>query len=78
MARPFDISLTRDDRKKLLHAYRVAKSNRQRLRAHILLLLDDGHSVADVQAVTFSKETDVASAVQVFRERGVAAVLQHE
>jgi hypothetical protein len=76
MAKPFTIRPTLADCKKILHAYRTAASHRQRLHAHILLLLDDGLSVAKVQAVTFSKETDVANAVRLFREGGVAAVLQ--
>jgi hypothetical protein len=78
MARPFSIRLTPADRKKLLHAYRSAESHRHRLRAQILLLLDDGFSVAEVQAATFADETEVANAVRLFREGGAATVLQGE
>jgi hypothetical protein len=76
MTRPFDIPLTPANRKKLLHAYRTAKDYLQRLRAHVLFLLDDGHSVAEVQAITFTDEPEVAKAVRLFREGGVAEVLQ--
>jgi hypothetical protein len=78
MVRPFDIQLTPADRKKLLHAYRTAKTHLQRLRAHVLLLLDAGHSVDEVQAVTFTEEAEVAKSVRLFREGGVAAVLQED
>ena len=76
MTKPFDIRLTPADRKKLLHAYRTATSYHQRLRVHILLLLDEDHKVAEVQAITFTGETDVANAVRLFREGGVAAVVR--
>jgi hypothetical protein len=78
MTRPFDIQLTPADRKKLLHAYRTAKDYLQRIRAHILLLLGNGLSVAAVQAVTFADEAEVAKAVQLFRDGGVAAVIQED
>jgi hypothetical protein len=75
MTKPFDIQLTAAGRKKLLHAYRTAKDHLQRLRAHVLLLLAQGLSVAEVQAVTFADEAEVAKAVRLFREGGVAAVV---
>jgi hypothetical protein len=78
MTRPFDIQLTPADRKKLLHAYRTAKDYLQRLRVHVLLLLDAGHSVDEVQAVAFADEAEVAKAVRLFREGGVAEVLQED
>jgi hypothetical protein len=62
MTMPFDIQLTAADRRKLLHSYRAAKNHPQRLRAHVLLLLDQGHSVAEAQAVAFADEAEVASA----------------
>jgi hypothetical protein len=78
MARPFDIQLTPADHKKLLHAYRAAKTQLQRLRAHVLLLLNAGLSVDEVQAVTFTEEAEVAKSVGLFREGGVATVLQED
>jgi hypothetical protein len=78
MTKPFNIQLTAADRKKLLHAYRTAKDYLQRLHVHMLLLLDKGHSVAEVQDVTFSEEAEVAKAVRLFRVGGVAAVIQED
>jgi hypothetical protein len=75
MTKPFDIRLTPADRKKLLHAYRTATDYLQRVRVHALLLLDDGHSMDEVQAVAFADEAEVAKAVRLFREGGVAEVL---
>jgi hypothetical protein len=41
-------------------------------------MLDDGLSVDEVQAVTLADEAEVAKAVRLFREGGVAAVLQED
>jgi hypothetical protein len=76
MTKPFDIQLTAADRKKLLRAFRRAQDHLQLVQAHILLLLGNGLSVAEVQAVTFTEEAEVAKAVRLFREGGVAAVIQ--
>jgi hypothetical protein len=74
MTRPFDIQLAPAELTKLLHAYRTAKNYLQRLHVHVLLLLDDNLSVAEVQAVTFAEEAEVAKAVRLFREGGVARI----
>jgi hypothetical protein len=42
----------------------------KRLRAHVLLLLDKGLLVDEVEAVTFAKEAEVAKAVSCLRRRG--------
>jgi hypothetical protein len=78
MTMPFDIQLTAADRKKLLHAYRTATDYLQRVRVHVLLMLGDGLSVDEVQAVTFADEAEVAKAVRLFREGGVDEVLQED
>jgi len=41
-------------------------------------VLNQGHSVDEVQAVTFADEAEVAKAVRLFRDGGVAAVLQED
>jgi len=69
------IRLTSAERQTLLDHYRRSTDPNLRLRAHILLLLDDGHPWATVGAVLFCSLSTVSRWKRRFGAEGVDAVL---
>lgn len=69
------ISLTADDRKALLDHYRRDLDPQVRLRAHILLLLADGHTWATIAEVLFTSPDTIARWKRRFDAGGVQEVL---
>jgi transposase len=65
------ISLTTEHRKTLLDWYRGRHPAELRLRAHLLLLLADGHSWATVCAVLYCSRRTVARWKKRFQEQGL-------
>jgi putative transposase len=68
------ITLTPQDRKALLHSYRRAHDPELRLRAHILLLLDDGYPWALITLLLYTSSSTIARWQQRFVAGGVAAL----
>jgi putative transposase len=66
--------LTPADRRELLAHYRRPIEPDTRLRSHILLLLDDGHSWATIRAVLFCSLGTISRWKQRFEAEGVDAV----
>jgi len=69
------IRLNAEDRNALLDHYRRHPDPQVRLRAHILLLLADGHAWATITAVLFTSPDTIARWQARFQRGGVAAVL---
>jgi len=69
------IRLTAEDRNTLLEHYRRDPDPQVRLRAHILLLLADGHTWAAIAAVLFTSPDTIARWKSRFRRGGVDEVL---
>jgi putative transposase len=69
------IRLTADDRNTLLGYYRRDPDPQVRLRAHILLLLADGHAWATIAAVLFTSPDTIARWKSRFHRGGVDEVL---
>jgi putative transposase len=69
------IRLTDPDRKGLLDLYRRDPDPQVRLRAHLLLLLGDGHPWATVAAVLFTSPAAIARWRRRFEAGGVGAVI---
>jgi putative transposase len=69
------IRLTAEDRNTLLGYYRRDPDPQVRLRAHILLLLADGHAWATIAAVLFTSPDTIARWKSRFRRGGVGEVL---
>jgi putative transposase len=69
------IRLTPRDRKALLRHYRGAADPRVRTRAHLLLLLADGHTWATIAAVLFCSPDTIARWKRRFEAGGPDAVL---
>jgi len=53
------IAIRPSDRKVLLNIVKTANTHEQRLRAHILLLLDDGHTWATIAAVLYTSSSTI-------------------
>ena len=68
------ISLCSRDRNALVHSYRRADDPHLRLRAHILLLLDQGHSWALIAQVLFTSTSTINRWRRRFRAGGLGAV----
>src|SRR3954468_12931784 len=68
------IHLSSSDRQDLLDHYRHAGDPDVRLRAHILLLLADGHPWATVSAVLFCSTSTICRWKGRFEKDGVNAV----
>jgi hypothetical protein len=68
------IRLPGRDRKALLDVYRRGSDPEQRLRAHILLLLDDGVAWAVITAVLYTSTTTVSRWKKRYQAGGVAAI----
>src|SRR5262245_54389958 len=71
------IRLTASERRALLGRYRRASDPEVRLRAHILLLLDDGYPWVTVGAVLFCSASTISRWKQRFEADGMDAVLGH-
>jgi transposase len=69
------ISLSADDRKALLHHLRASRDPQLRLRAHIVLLLADGHTWALIAAVLFCSSRTIGRWKGRFEHGGVQALL---
>ena len=69
------IRLTADDRNTLLGYYRRDPDPQVHLRAHILLLLADGHAWATIAAVLFTSPDTIARWKGRFQRGGVGEVL---
>jgi transposase len=69
------ISLNSTDRQALLAHYRRSPDSEARLRAHILLLLADGHPWAAISAVLFCSLSTISRWKGRFEAEGVDAVL---
>src|SRR5262245_22807856 len=69
------ISLCTRDRKALLHLYRTARDPQLRLRAHILLLLDQGQSWTAIAQVLFTSTSTINRWRQRFLAGGLEAVV---
>lgn len=71
------ISLTVEERKLLLQAYRSGRDARVARRAHVVLLRADGWTWQEIQTALFCSTDLIAEALRCFAEDGVAAVLGH-
>jgi|SRR5579884_111101 len=71
------ISLCRRDRNALLELYRCTHDPQLRLRAHILLLLDQGQSWAVIATVLFTSTSTINRWRQRFLAAGLQAVVGH-
>ncbi|MCA1837000.1 MAG: IS630 family transposase [Actinobacteria bacterium] len=69
------ITLTPADRNALLHHYRRSPDPRLRTRAHILLLLADGHPWVVIAALLYTSSSTIDRWQRRFRQGGLAAVL---
>ena len=69
------IRLRPADRKALSEEWRQAATPDRRLRAHILLLLDDGHSWALIAAVLFTSSSTIYRWRRRYLGGGLDAVL---
>jgi putative transposase len=69
------IRLTADQRKELLEQYRHAPDPRVCRRAHILLLLADGHPWASIAAVLYTSPDTIARWKRRFESGGAAGIL---
>ena len=69
------IALRRSDRKVLSDFAKTARTHEQRLRANILLLLDDGHPWATIAAVLFTSSSTINRWRIRYRDGGIAAVV---
>jgi hypothetical protein len=69
------IRLTASERRALLGRYRRASDAEVRLRAHSLLLLDDGYPRATVSAVLFCSFSTICRWKRRFEADGVDAML---
>jgi putative transposase len=72
------ITLSPDQRKALLDHYRKDPDPEARFRAHILLLLDDGHTWATVATLLFCSSRTIDRWVKRFHAEGVGGVAGHK
>src|SRR4051812_40938687 len=63
-------------RKRLLAMYRAEPDPRVRLRAHVILLLADGHAWAVIAAVLFCSTATIARWKRRFERGGIEALLE--
>jgi transposase len=64
-------------RKRLLAIYRKEPDPQVRLRAHVILLLDDGHAWAEIAKVLYCSTATIARWKARFEAGGVDALLEH-
>jgi putative transposase len=69
------IRLRPDERKTLLEIAKTATAHEQRLRAHLLLLLDDGWEWTVIAAVLFTSSSTISRWQQRFFSGGLAVVI---
>src|SRR5262245_61883041 len=69
------IAIRRHERKTLLEVVKAGCSHERRLRAHLLLLLADGHTWLTIQAVLFTSSSTINRWRTRFLRGGLAAVL---
>ena len=69
------IVLGSSQRKRLLELYRKEPDSQVRLRAHVVLLLADGHAWALIAAVLFCSTATIARWKARFESGGVEALL---
>jgi transposase len=69
------IAIRLSDRKVLLDVVKTAGTHEQRLRAHILLLLDDGHTWTNIAAVLYTSSSTINRWRKRYLEGGIAAVI---
>jgi putative transposase len=72
------IDLNPEQKAELLDRYRKDHDPEVRFRSHILLLLDDGHSWANVAAVLFCSSRTIDRWVKRFHAEGVEGVAGHK
>ena len=68
------IALAPDQRATLLRYYRGAADPQLRLRAHILLLLDDGRTWGDIARTLYCSSRTIDRWARRFRQGGLAAL----
>src|SRR5215831_6809654 len=69
------ITLTPQDRKALLHTYRRAADPQLRLRAHLVLLLDDGYPWTLIALLLYTSSSTIARWQHRFHAGGITALL---
>lgn len=72
------ITLYANQRRALLDRYRTDRDPNVRFRAHILLLLDDGHTWATVCTILFCSSRTIDRWVKRFQAEGVEGVAGHQ
>src|SRR5690349_6755213 len=72
------VTLDARQRQALLDRYRKDPDPEVRFRAHILLLLADGHTWQDVGALLFCSSRTIDRWVKRFHEEGLEAVAGHK
>src|SRR5262245_65723978 len=70
-----NITLTAQDRNALLHHYRRSSDPQLRTRAHIILLLADGHPWALIAALLYTSSSTIGRWQARFRAGGLPALL---
>jgi hypothetical protein len=69
------LSLSPQDRSNALVVYKSSRDPGRRIRAHILLLLDDGLTLQKVGAVTYAGPKEVEGVIARFEKEGIDGVL---
>src|SRR6188768_4097118 len=69
------IEVSASDRKALLAIYRSAGDARTARRAHVLLLLADGHTYREIMELLFCSAGFISGVVKHFRDSGMAAII---
>src|SRR5512144_456714 len=72
------VTLDARQRQALLDRYRKDRDPDVRFRAHILLLLDDGHTWATVAALLFCSSRTIDRWVKRFQAEGVEGLARHK
>lgn len=69
------IRLSTKERKTLLNYYRKSNDPAIRLRAHVLLLLDDGYPWNAIQSVLYTSPSTIARWKQRYEQEGLSAIV---
>jgi transposase len=72
------IRMTASERKTALSVYRGSGNARVARRAHLLLLLDDGHSYRHIMSVTYASSETIAGVKSRYAQGGLEAALADE
>jgi transposase len=70
------IELSAVDHKTVLAVYRGSGEARTARRAHVLLLLADGHTYREIMELLFCSAGFISGVVKCFRDNGVASILR--